>query len=242
MSTKDPIKLKAEVRAKIGSRYAKRSRESGKLPGVVYGHKQDPVAIDLPAVDANRHFAAGEKVFLLDFPGTKNQDEGQMVLLKALQFDYLGTNIVHADFARVDAKERVRTKVHVELKGDAKGLKSAGAILIHPVNEVEIECRVLDIPDSLIVDVTDLGLDEQITVGQVKLPLADMKMITDVHAIVAQIVEQKEVVTAEAATVEGAAAVAPEVIGEKERAEKAAAKDAGAKPGAAKAAAPAAKK
>ncbi len=214
--------LHATTRTRLGTRYAKRDRAAGHLPAVIYGHKAEPVAVNLTARDVVPHFESGEKVFKLDFPGTKSKDENQMVLLKELQFDYLGDTIVHADFARVDLNERVRTKVHINLTGEAKGLKSAGAILMHPTSEIEIECKVADLPESLTVDIADLEMDQSITADKVKLPVADMKLITDPHAIVAQIVEQKEEVVAEAAVV-GAEATAPEVIGEKERLEKAAA-------------------
>lgn len=245
MHEKAPV-LKAYTRPKLGSRYAKRARAEGKLPAVIYGHKLEPVSIMLDNKEAVEHFEAGEKVFRLDFPGKDNKDEMQMVLLKDLQFDYLGTEIVHADLARVDLNEVIRTRVHVELKGEAKGLKAAGAILIHPTTELILECRVKDIPEFVTVDITDLDLNQSITADKVKLPSADMKLITDVHSIVAQIVEQKEVVAAEATTVAAEGEVAPEVIGEKERLEKAAAKDpkaaAGAKPAAGAAAKPAAPK
>lgn len=248
---KDRIpELKCTTREHVGTRYSKRYRAEGKLPGVIYGHGQPPVPVNFEAEDAVRHFEAGEKVFRLDFPGTSNADEHQMVLLKELQFDYLGDTVVHADFARVDLNERVRTKVHIELKGDAKGLKAAGAILMHPTNEIEIECRVADLPESIAIDITELDMDQMISAGQVKLPAADMKLITDPNAVVAQIIEAKEEVVAEA-TAATAESTQPEVIGEKERLEKAAAAEAG-KPGAkpaagapakdAKAAAPAAKK
>lgn len=246
MKGKHPT-LKAQNRDKLGTRYAQRDRQAGLLPANLYGHGVAPVAINLHAKEAISFFEAGEKVFKLDFPGDKHKDENQMVLLKELQFDYLGDSIVHADLARVSATERVRTRVHVDLKGEAKGLKSAGAILMHPTSELEIECRVVDLPDSIVVDISDLELDGMVTASQVKLPSADMKLITDGHAIVAQIVEAKEEVVAEAAVV-GAEAAQPEVIGEKERAEKAAAAGtAGDKKGAApaagaKAAAPAAAK
>lgn len=229
MHEKAPV-LKVFPRERLGSRYATRDRAAGKLPGVLYGHKQDPVPVNFDRKEAITLIASGEKVFRLDFPGTANTDENQMVLLKDLQFDYLGTAIIHADFARVDLDERVKTKVHIELTGEAKGLKSAGAILVHPTTEIVIECKVRDIPESLTIDVTDLDMDQSITADKVKLPVADMKLITDVHAILAQIVEQKEIVVAEATTVAAAGGVAPEVIGEKERLEKAAADG---KPGAA---------
>jgi large subunit ribosomal protein L25 len=246
MHEKAPM-LKAEIRPKLGSRYSKRARSAGKLPAVVYGHKQEPVSISLEAKEAIDLFEAGEKVFRMDFPGTSNKDENQMVLLKDLQFDYLGTNIIHADLERVDLDEKVRTRVRIDLTGEAKGLKIAGAILIHPTNEIVLECRVRDIPESIAVDISDLDVDGTITADKVKLPGSDMRMITDSHAVIAQIVEQKEVVTAEASVVAAEGAAEPEVIGEKERAEKAAAAAPAGKGGAAKAPAagaakPAAKK
>lgn len=240
MHEKSPT-LKAFPRTRLGSRYATRDRAAGLLPGILYGHKQDPVPVNFQAKETIEHIQAGEKVFRLDFPGTANKDEMQLVLLKDLQFDYLGTAIVHADFSRVDLDEKVRSRVHINLTGEAKGLKSAGAILIHPTSEIMIECKVRDLPETINVDVTDLEMDGTITAAQVKLPSPDMRLLTDAHAIVAQIVEQKEMVVAEATAVAGEAATAPEVIGEKERAEKAAAEGkapaAGAKD--AKAAAPA---
>lgn len=244
MHEKAPV-LKAAPRERLGSRYSKRYRDQGKLPGVVYGHGQAPVAVNFDADDTIHHIESGEKVFRLELAGDHAATKDEVLLLKELQFDYLGTNIIHADFARVSLDERVRSKVHIELTGEAKGLKSAGAILIHPVSEIEIECRVRDLPEKLTVEIADLDLNEAISAGQVTLPVADMKLISDSHQIIAQIVEAKEeVVVAEAAAVEGAAAAGPEVIGEKERAEKAAAADAD-KKGAggkdAKAAAPAKK-
>ncbi|MGQ0627029.1 MAG: 50S ribosomal protein L25, partial [Phycisphaerales bacterium] len=173
--------LKVVVREKPGTRYAQRARSAGHLPGVIYGHKAAPVSVNFDFDDAVPHIEAGEKVFKLDFPGSKNADENQVVLLKEVQFDYLGDSIIHADFARVDLNERVRTKVHVVLIGEAKGLKSAGAILMHPTNELEIECRVADLPDQVQVDISDLELDATITADRVKLPTADMKLITDPH-------------------------------------------------------------
>jgi large subunit ribosomal protein L25 len=230
--------LNVETRERLGSRYCRRLRDAGKLPGVVYGHKQEPVSITLNAKQALDLITKGEKVFRLDFPGTKQTDEGQMVLLKDLQFDYLGTNVVHADFARVDLNERVTTRVPLHLIGEAPGLKQAGAILMHPVNEIEVECLVLEIPDSIEVSIGELTVGHSITAADVKLPNANMKLVTDPHTIVAQIIVQLEAPTAEATAAAGGPAE-PEVLTAKKPAEgDAAKKDAAAKPGAA----PAAKK
>ena len=121
MSQKTPT-LSAENRDRTGSRYSKRLRDKGRLPAVLYGHGRDPLSISLDMKEALSHFHKGEKVFKLDFPGAKSADEMQMVLLKDLGFDFLGTNIIHADLARVDLNERVRTKVPIHLMGEAIGL------------------------------------------------------------------------------------------------------------------------
>ncbi|MGE4195838.1 MAG: 50S ribosomal protein L25 [Phycisphaerales bacterium] len=230
--------ISATRRDRVGSRYARRVRESGKLPAVVYGHGAQPLAIALDAHETLKHINNGEKVFTMKIEG---ESKDQTVLLKDLGFDYLGSNIIHADFARVDLNERVHTKVHVQLIGDAKGLKTAGNILMHPTTELVIECRVADIPDHVDVDISELDLGHSITAAEVKLPTADMKMITDPHAIVAQCVVQLEMKVEEAAVV-GTEAAQPEVITAKKPEDEAAA--GAAKPGAApaKGAAPAAAK
>lgn len=220
--------LKASLRERVGSRYTTRVREQGGLPAVVYGRGREPVAITLDRREAVSHILKGEKVFRLDFPGTSNTDEGQMVLLKDLQFGYLGTDIVHADFSRVSLTDRVVVKVPLHLLGEAKGLKQAGAILMHPTNELEIECQVREIPEFIEVKIDELDVDHAISAGEVKLPSSTMKLKTDARAIVAQVVIQKEEVvaaTAEAATVEGAAKSEPEVITAKKKEEEPAAGD-----------------
>lgn len=232
--------LTAQHREKLGTRYNDRLRAKGGLPAVVYGRGKDPVPIALEHREATRLIQKGEKIFRLDFPGAKDLDEGQMVLLKDLQFDHLGTNIVHADFARVSLTDRIRTKVPVHLVGEARGLKQAGAILMHPTNELVIECLVTELPDAIEVNIAELDVGHAVSAAEVKLPNPSMKMMTDGHAIVAQIVIQQELAVAEATAV-GADAQQPEVITAKKPEEGAAA--GGAKPaaGAAKPAAGAAK-
>lgn len=221
--------LNVEMREKLGSRYCQRLRKAGKLPGVVYGHKQDPVAIAFDAKQAMDHITKGEKVFRLDFAGKGGKE--QMVLLKDLQFDYLGTNVVHADFSRVDLNERVVTRVPVHLIGEAPGLKQIGAIMMHPTNEIEVECMVIEIPDYVEVSIGELDEGHAITAADIKLPSASMKLKTEPNAIIAQILIQMEAPVAEA-TAAVAGAAEPEVLTAKKPAEGDAKAAAAAKPGA----------
>lgn len=223
--------LTATKRERLGSRYAARVREQGGLPAIVYGHGEEPLPVAINAHIALGHIHKGEKVFQLAIDGGGSP---ATVLLKDVQFDYLGTRIVHCDFARVSLTDRVTVSVPVRLIGEAKGLKTAGAVLMHPVAELEIECVVTEIPDFIELDITELDVDHAITAGEVKLPSEGMTLVTDEHAIMAQVVVQAAAPEpAEQAVVEAGAAQ-PEVIREKKKEEEPAAAAAakGAKPAA----------
>tara|TARA_R110002111_G_C5933848_1_gene367033 strand:- start:326 stop:1027 length:702 start_codon:yes stop_codon:yes gene_type:complete len=206
--------LVAEVRERTGSRYAQRVRQAGGLPAVVYGHKQEPVSITLDAHSTIGHLSKGEKVFHMDLQGEK-----QYVLLKDLGYDYLGTNIIHADFARVDMDERVDTRAHLKFVGEAEGLKTTGAIMMHPITELQLNCTVTNLPDDIIVDVSEMQVGDAIHASDVTLPKDTMKLVTDPNAIIAQIV-MKAVMEEEGEAAEvDAEGAAPEVITEKKDAE-----------------------
>ncbi len=208
MNKESPI-LEATKRDRLGSRYARRSREQGQLPGVIYGHKIDPVAISLNEIDTLKHIALGEKVFQIKLGDAKPET----VLLKELQFGYLGDNIIHADFARVDLTERVHTRVHLNFVGEAKGLKRAGSVFIKSMTEVELDVQVSNIVDHIDVDITDLDVGESLHASDVQLPVSTMKLMTDPDSIIAQITTVAEEEPDEASTAEAAAA--PEVLTER---------------------------
>ncbi|MEQ9097180.1 MAG: 50S ribosomal protein L25 [Phycisphaerales bacterium] len=206
----DAPTLPARKRERMGSRYAKRLRDRGGLPAIVYGHGQDPLSVEFDAHEANIHFSKGERVFVLEMEGADNE----FVLLQDLQFDHLGTHIIHADFRRVDLSERVEVTVPLEFVGNAKGLKTAGAVLTHPVTELHLECAVTNLPDVLEVDISNLGVDEMITAGEIPLPKETMKLLTPPDTRVVSIFVKAEIEeTSEGSEVDAAAS--PEVITEK---------------------------
>lgn len=206
--------LNAKKRERTGSRYAQRVRSNGGLPAVVYGHKEEPVSITLDAHEAIGHISKGEKVFELDLEGHK-----QHVLLKDLGYDYLGTNIIHADFARVDLNERVDTRVHLRFVGEAKGLKTLGAIMMHPHTELELNCLISNLPDHVDVDVSEMEVGDALHASDVKLPLESMQLLTDEDTVIAQIVMKAVQEEEGEASEVGAEGEEPEVIGDKKEEE-----------------------
>src|ERR1700722_20352014 len=106
MSTQSAAIVTAETRTQLGSRANKRLRDSGKLPGVIYGHKLSVVPITLPKKEVVRYLDKGAHLFAVTVEGP-----AENVLVKDVQYDHLGSEVLHIDFARVDLNERVEVTV-----------------------------------------------------------------------------------------------------------------------------------
>ncbi len=202
---KQSIQLKAEPRSALGSRANKRLRDQGFIPGVVYGHKEAVVPVTLPKKELSTHLAHGAHVFDLSLDG-----RAEKVLVKDVQYDHLGIEVLHVDLARVSLDERVEVTVPLELKGTPKG-EAEGGVLQQIVAELEIECLVTDIPDRITHSVAEMGIDDVLHVKDLKLPQG-AKALHDEDLVVAMV----KVITDEEATpaAEGETAE-PEVIGRK---------------------------
>jgi large subunit ribosomal protein L25 len=206
----DTATLKAQVRQQAGSKVAARLRQQGQLPAIVYGHKQDPVSVTLATHEFLEALHHGHRLFNVDLDGRK-----ETLLVKDIQYDHLGIDVIHADFMRVNLSERLTVQVGVELRGIAKGTHEGG-IIDEVLSHVDIECKVSDIPEVLFVNIKDLGLGESVHAAQVELP-EGAKLITDPDAVIAVCHEAKAAIAAE--ELEGGAGAEgvsePEVITEK---------------------------
>jgi large subunit ribosomal protein L25 len=211
MST-DAVSLKADVREKSGSNQSNRLRKEGKLPAVVYGHKQEPMSISLSAHEFIIGLHHGQRLFTLEMAGKKDT-----VLLKDVQYDYLGKDVIHADLIRVDLSERVTVEVALDFRGVAKGT-TMGGILEESMTSIEIECGVTSIPDIIAVNVRELGLNDAIHARDIVLP-SGTTLITDPNALVAICHESKAAEAAVVAEPTEGAATEPEVITERKKEE-----------------------
>lgn len=202
-----------EPRTQLGSRANKRLRDAGKLPGVIYGHKEAVVPVTLPKKEVVTHLNHGTHVFALQLDG-----KSENVLVKDVQYDHLGIEVLHVDFARVSLDEKVEVTVPLELKGTPQG-ESDGGVLQQIVSDIEIECLVTEIPDAIRHNVSDMKLDDVLHLKDIKLP-SGVRALQDPELIIATCTEVKEAEPTEA--VEGESAE-PEVIGKKKEDEEAAA-------------------
>ena len=169
--------LKAEIREKTGSKPAVRERAVGKLPAIVYGHKQDAVAVLLDAHDFLNELHHGHRLIDLKVGNTEEK-----VIVKDLQYDHLGKKVIHVDLMRVDITETIKLTVPVELRGTAKGTHESGIIEEH-LDHVEIECKATDIPESIVVSVKEVGVGDSIHARDIELP-SGVKLVTDDDALI----------------------------------------------------------
>ena len=196
----------------MGKGAARAVRRAGQVPAVVYGHGLSPVTIQLPEREL-RHFlgASGENVIINMELG---EDEAETVMLKEIQIDPVSRQLIHADFMRVSLEERVDAHVPIIAMGTAPGV-TAGGVQEFLLRELHVECRVLDIPENIEIDVSLLEVGDRIRVGDITLG-EEINILDDPSTMIITIAaptiikeEEEEVLVEEEEEME------PEVIGEK---------------------------
>jgi len=207
------FQLKAEIREQTGSGHAAKVRKQGRIPAIVYGHKQEPVAISLDAHNLVEGLHHGHRVFDVQIGKKK-----ETMIIKDLQYDYLGRDIIHVDLMRVDVTETVRVTVPIELKGTARGTHEGGIIEEHTAY-LEVECKVTDIPEIIVVSVKEIGLGDTLHAGDIELP-SGVKLVSAPSTLL--VICSLVAAAKSTEELEEEVPAAPEVIGEvKEEAEEA---------------------
>lgn len=159
--------VKATVGRQKGSRPSRRLRAQGQLPGVVYGLDLEPKAVAVTYNDLRDAIKAGgaNVVLSLDIDG-----DTEMVLVRDLQRDPIKRVVTHADFLRIDPNQKVTVSIPLEVVGEPhKVLEAGGFIEIHRF-DLEVEVSPTSIPESIEVDVSELDMDDRISIGDLVLP------------------------------------------------------------------------
>ena len=148
----EKIELQAEKRQSVG-RSLNSLRKEGFLPSVVYGHDFETMPIQLKYKDFEKVFkAAGESTLI----NLKIGDKEEPTIIKDVQKDPITDQIIHADFYKVNLKEKIKAKVPVVFTGESEAVKGGG-ILVKTVSELEVEALPSDLPHELSVDISVLA-------------------------------------------------------------------------------------
>jgi large subunit ribosomal protein L25 len=206
--------LDAVQRHTRGKNEARRLRASGKIPATLYGAQKagdtpapTSVAVDPKPLMRILHSASGLNTLI----SLKLDGGDARVLVKNVQLDPITHAPLHADFYRVNMDRKIQVTVPITLRGESRGVKQDGGVLDFVHREIEVEVLPANIPDSIEVDVTDLGIGDAVHVRDLAAnaswePISDPDMMI-VHVVVIKVVE--ETPAAAAPGTEGAAAAAP---------------------------------
>jgi large subunit ribosomal protein L25 len=211
--------LAAQVRESRGKNEARRLRVAGQIPAVLYGAKQESVALSLDprAVNKILHSRSGHNTI---FSVAVDGGERALAMIVDWQYEPVRDTLLHVDLKRIDPSKAIKVSVPVEAKGEAPGVKQQGGVLELITREVDIEVLPDEIPESFVVDVSDLMIGQNRRASE--LPMSgSMRLVSPGDSVLVHVVALRAATVAE----EGEAAPAtpePEVAkrGKKEEEEK----------------------
>ncbi len=186
----------------------KRLRKEGIIPANIYGHKEEPQAIQIEelAFDRLRREHGSRNIVALRLPDSSTP---QTALIRKVQRDPRTGKILHIDFGRVSLTERVTGSVPLHFVGEAPGVKMESGVLLHLLEALQVECAASDIVEFIEVDISSLAhIDDALYARDVKLP-ANYTLITDPDEGIAKVAATRAE-RAEEVAEEAAQAAAPE--------------------------------
>jgi large subunit ribosomal protein L25 len=201
----DFAKVSVELRKQSGKGGSRKVRAGGKVPGVLYGHKAEPLSVTLDekallqSLDKERR---RNTVFTLSvLGGTKTEEVTAMI--RDAQIDPMSRRLIHVDFLRINLEEEVNVTVPLVLIGKAVGVTNGGN-LHQSMHAIPVAAKPAAIPTKLEVDVTILDIGMALHVSDLKLAAGVRALLDPKDAIASVVAPKAEKVEAEAAPVEGA--------------------------------------
>ncbi len=163
--------FEAKSRSDEGKGASRRLRRDGMVPAVVYGGHKEPKSLMLEHREVAKHLendAVYSHILELRIDGAK---KGEQVILKDMQRHPFKPFVMHMDFQRVSANEKLRVHVPLHFHGEetAPGVK-AGGMVSHSLIEVEVSCLPKDLPEAIDVDVSAMELNQTLHLTDLNIP------------------------------------------------------------------------
>jgi large subunit ribosomal protein L25 len=204
--------LNASARADTGKGVARKLRQTGRIPGIIYGHAREPQPLSINTRDFERlleHISAESTVIELSIDGRPSR-----TLIREIQRHPFRREFLHVDFQELVAGETVTVYIPLVVVGISIGVRQDGGVLDQTLRDLEIEVDPVNMPDHINVDVTNVNIGESIHVRDLTLP-AGVTALTDPDAAIVVVAAPRAVIeaaTAAPAEGEAAATAEPEVI------------------------------
>ncbi|MDY3939031.1 MAG: 50S ribosomal protein L25 [Spirochaetia bacterium] len=196
----DKVTLKAVKREKTGKCALAQLRNQGMIPGVVYGHGDQPVMVSVSAAEFNKKFNHISENIMISLE--LNNDE-PTVLIKDYQFDPATRKITHLDFIQVHKGVEITTKVPVKLSGRSKG-EADGGVMEQLLNELRITCFPRHLPSEITIDVSAMEIDSSFHVSEIT-GYDEIKFLNAPDEVIAQVYGKSAMSSVEDTPAEAAA-------------------------------------
>jgi large subunit ribosomal protein L25 len=200
--------LSAEVGRETGSAASRRLRTQDRIPGVLYGHGMQPVSLSVARRDLRVALSgpAGTNTILsLSVDGKQYN-----AVVKELQRHPVRRTVAHIDFIQIDLSEEITMNVPLHLTGTAKAVLSAGGIVDPAVDLIEVRTTPNNIPNEIVVDVTDFTPETVVHLGELSLPAGVVALGDPNMPVVTVLMSRAATEAAKEAPADGAAAPAAE--------------------------------
>jgi len=177
---KNDFVLEASLRSDLGKGASRRLRREGKVPGVLYGAHKDATSVTLDHNDLFHHLE--NEAFYSHILTINVDGKAEQAVLKDLQRHPVKPVIMHIDFQRVSASEKIRMHVPLHFVGAdvAPGVKVGSGLVTHNINEVEISCLPKNLPEFIEVDMSKVELNQVLHMSDLKLP-AGVELVELAH-------------------------------------------------------------
>ena len=183
----DTLNLPAETRDRAGKGASRALRREGRVPAVIYGGNEEPLAIHVEEKLLVKQLGTGH--FFNSIVEVEVGGKTLRTLPKDVAFHPVTDRPLHADFLRLSKDAKVHVNVPVQFANEAAspGLKRGGVLNIVR-HELELVCEADKIPDDIVIDVTGFDVGDSIHISHVKLPAGSASAITDRDFTIATIV------------------------------------------------------
>jgi large subunit ribosomal protein L25 len=156
--------LTVEERTETGKSYARKLRAQGKIPAVIYGSGKESTSIEVGVRDVEKAMSAHGSLIDLSVGGAN-----RTVLVKDLHRDPVRGSLLHLDFHEIDLTKKLEIVVPIRVTGEDSRPNDGGVVQVL-LWEVEVLCLPTDIPENILVDVTNVELDGTVTIANLDLP------------------------------------------------------------------------
>ncbi|MBT3216803.1 MAG: 50S ribosomal protein L25 [Candidatus Marinimicrobia bacterium] len=156
--------LDLEIRETLGSVASKTLRSEGKIPANFYFHGEDNQNLVLDKGVFHKAIQSGSHIFEVELEGRKRH-----VMVKSVQYHPVTEEIIHIDLQGVHMSEKIGISIPIILEGESLGVKDGGGVLMQNLSTLDIQCLPSDVPENVVMDITDLDINQNFTVNDISL-------------------------------------------------------------------------